>query len=159
PFLSLRDFGPLLPPAYSMLAPIRLAKLPAPPRPPKNPDPNIEFGPLPYVPRRVAGILYNGSVSAILETGNPGPGAEVQVVQPGQKVPSGVAGIPDLTVASITPTQLTLRAEDGRTVNVALSAVPGGMSVQGAPTGGFPGGGAPGYPGGGYPGAGFPGGR
>jgi hypothetical protein len=145
-----------------MLAPIRVASLPTPPKPKPNPDPNIEFGPLPFVPRRVAGILYNGSVSAILETGNPGPGADVEVVQPGSKVPSGVAGIQDLTVASITPTQLTLRAEDGRTVNVALSAVPAAFSdafrSQGQPTGGYPGGGAPGYPGGGYPGAGFPGG-
>jgi hypothetical protein len=85
----------------------------------------------------------------------------VRVVQPGEKVPSGVAGIPDLTVASITPTQLTLRAEDGRTVSVALSAVPAGFSdsfrMQGQPpAGGVPGGG---YPGGGYPGGGFPGGR
>jgi len=159
PFLSLRDFGPLLPPAYSLLAPIRLAKLPAPPRPKPNPDPNIEFGPLPFVPRRVAGILYNGSVSAILETGNPGPGADVEVVQPGAKVPSGVAGIPDLTVAAITPTQLTLRAEDGRTVNVALSAVPAAFSdafrSQGQPAGGYPGGG---MPGGGFPGGGGGGG-
>jgi hypothetical protein len=163
PFVSYRILEPQKPPAYSFLAPLRLASVPKPPPLPRNPDPNIAFGPLPYVPRRVAGILYNGSVSAILETGSPGTGA-VEVVQPGSKVPSGIAGIPDLTVASITPTQITLRANDGRTVNVALSGVPtalAGSLQQGGPGPGAPGGYPGGYPGGapgGFPGGGIPGG-
>ncbi len=65
PFVSFRIQPYQKPPAYSLIAPedtapLRLAKYPDPPRPKRNPDPNIEFGPLPYVPRRVAGILIRG---------------------------------------------------------------------------------------------------
>jgi hypothetical protein len=145
-------------PAYAFLAPIRIAALPEPPKPPKSEDPELEFGPLPFVPRRVAGILYNGEVSAILEIGQPGPSAEVFIVQPGSKVPSGIANVDDLTVTSISPTQLVLRADDGRQVTVALSGAPGLQSLNpgaggfgpggaGGP-GGFPGGGPGGRPGG-----------
>lgn len=143
------------PAAFNFITPIRVASIPPPPVPPVDPDPDIQFGPLQPVQRRVAGILYNGNVSAILETGQPGPTAQVDVVQPGQTVPSGIPGIPDLVVSAITPTQLTLRAEDGRTVIVPLSGAPGlANSLPGA--GGIPGGGGP--PGG-FPGPGGFGGR
>jgi hypothetical protein len=124
------------------------------------------LGPLPYVERRVAGILYNGTVSAILETGPSGPGAQVDVIQPGSRVPSGIAGIADLTVESIGPTEVVLRSEDNRRVEVQLTGLPAGAQPinpgggagdfpGGAPGGGFPGG----FPGGGRPGGGGGGGR
>ena len=157
PFVSYRIPAYQKPAAYNFIAPLRLASRPLPIKPAPNPDPNIEFGPLPYVPRRVAGILYGGAVSAILEQGQPGPGARVDVVQPGSKVPSGIPGINDLTVTVVTPTQLTLRAEDGRTVDVVLSAAPsgafsgagGGFGNGGFGNGGFGNGGFPGGPPGG----------
>ena len=155
PFVSYRFPGVQKLPAYLYLAPIRMAKRPDPPVPPVSADPDLQYGPLPFVPRRVAGILYNGVVSAILEIGNPGTGAEVFIVRPGDKVPSGIAGLDELTVTSISPTQLILRAEDGRTTTVALSGAP---ELQGQITpgagGGFPGGGRPGGP----PAGGGPGG-
>ncbi|MDX1931917.1 MAG: hypothetical protein SFU56_04870 [Capsulimonadales bacterium] len=137
--------------AYNFISTARFAKYPDPPKPPENPNPEIEFGPLPFVPRRVAGILFNGSTSAILETA----GVDYRVIAPGTKVPSGIAGLADLTVSAITPSQVTLRAEDGRTVSVSLSA--SATPLTGGPTGGFPGGAPGGFPGGG-PG-GFGGGR
>jgi len=157
PFKSYRIPEYQKPSAYNFLAPIRMAKRPEPPKPEPNPDPELQYGPLPFVPRRVAGILFNGEVSAILEIGNPGAGAVVFIVSPGSRVPSGIPGIPELTVASISPTQLVLRAEDGRKATVALSGAPGlagsmggGIGAPGAgmPGGGFPGGGRGGFPGG-----------
>lgn len=135
--------------AYTLAVPIRLA-------PPAKPveviktdlSPDIKYGPLPYVPRRVAGFLEYGGVSAIVETGQFG-GGQIDIVQPGATVPSGVAGIPPLTVESISSTEMVLRAEDGRTTRVALSGIPGGPNVPG-------GAGAPGLPQGG---PGGPGGR
>lgn len=124
PFVSYRFPGVQKLPAYLYIAPIRMAARPVPPPPPVNPDPDLQYGPLPVVPRRVAGILYNGSVSAILEIGAPGAGAEVYIVRPGDKVPSGIPGIEELTVTSISPTQLILRADDGRSTTVALSGAP-----------------------------------
>ncbi len=112
-------------PAYEFVATARLAGRPVPPRPPKNENPDLQFGPLPFVQRRVAGVLYDGQVSAILETGGVGTGT-TQVVQPGAAVPSGIPGIDDLIVDTITPTSLTLRARDGRTTSVALSGAPDG---------------------------------
>jgi hypothetical protein len=162
------------PDAYTLIVPLRVADRPVPPPPPPNPNPEIQFGPLPPVPRRVAGILYNGSVSAILETGTPGSPTDVDVVQPGSTVPSGIPGVEDLTVVSISPTSVILRANDGRTVSVPLSNVPaayqdsfrnqnlpgqgqgGGMMGPGGP--GMMGPGGPGMPPGG-PGMMGPGGR
>lgn len=149
PFFTLFPIPkPQPPPAYLFTAPIRLAsvRLAAPP----TPGPGIDVRPpLPYIPRRVSGILIDGTTSAILETGNPGADAQVDVVQPGSRVDSGIPGVPQLTVESITPTQLTLRAPDGRRATVKLSALPPG-ALNG---GGFVGGGYPGG-GGGYPGVG-----
>jgi translation initiation factor IF-2 len=139
PFVSYRSIIPERTPAYEFLAPLRVAAQPQPPRPKPDADPYIAFGPLPFVPRRVAGILNNGMVSAILETN----GADTRVVSPGDRVPSGIAGIDELTVSSITTTQVTLRAEDGRTVSVPLTGSPTAAAAQqgaggggGAPRGG-----------------------
>lgn len=140
PFVSFRFFPPERPAAYNFLAPLRLASQPQPPKPPASDNPELEFGPLPFVPRRVAGILHNGSVSAILETGSAGA-SDVKIVQPGDKVDSGIAGVDQLTVASITATQVTLRADDGRTVSVQLT---GSAAAAAAAQGG----GGPGVPGG-----------
>ncbi len=142
--------------AYSLAVPYRLAS-PAKPAPvPIPPDlgPEVKFGPLPYVPRRVAGFLEFGGVSAILESGGLGTG-EINIVQPGSSVASGIAGIPNLTVESISSTELVLRAEDGRSTKVALSGVPGGVVNPQAPGG--QGGPPPGIPG--APGRGGRGGR
>ncbi len=144
--------------AYILAVPIRLAPQPKPLVIERTKvPPEIEFGPLPYVPRRVAGFLEFGGVSAIVETGQFGTG-DISIVQPGATVPSGVAGIPPLTVESISSTEMVLRAEDGRSTRVALSGIPGGPNIA-APQGGVPGGGPPpGFPGG-VPGGRGPGGR
>jgi hypothetical protein len=161
PFVSRIVFAPTIPPAYTYAVPFRLARPYTPPVV-KSRDlpPDLQFGPLPQIPRRVAGVLYNGSVSAILETGTPGPSSAVSIVTPGQTVPSGIPDVPLLTVESITPTSLTLRAPDGRTQDVKLSGAPslqgqGFGSGAGAPGGG-PGGPPPGF---GGPPPGFGGGR
>ena len=156
PFFSVtKSRPPEPPPAYLFTVPMRLAAFRPPPA-------QIVAGlevrpPLPYVPRRVAGILTDGTTSAILETGNPGADAQVDLVQPGSHVDSGIPGVPQLVVESITPTQLTLRAPDGRRVTVKLSALPpGALGGGGFDGGGYPGGGG-GYPGGvGGPGGGAP---
>ena len=173
PFLSTIKFVVDLPPAYQFVAPIRLASQPKPEVPSViELKPEERLGPLPLVPRRVAGILYDGSVSAILETGTPGDNADVRVVEPGALVPSGVPGLPDFTVSVITTTQVTLRAVDGRTVSVPLSTLPraiadslrqqaGQQAGQGGQGGvpGAPGDFGPGGPGGqGGPPGGIPGG-
>lgn len=131
PFVSfLRSFV-MKPPAYSFIAPIRMAARPTPPPPAPVRDPDLRFGPLPVVERRVAGILFDGSVSAILETGAPGAaGTDVRVIQPGATVPSGVPNLEDLTVASITPSLVVLRAQDGRTTTVKLSNVSAAFADQ-----------------------------
>ncbi|MBC8140846.1 MAG: hypothetical protein H7Y38_05335, partial [Armatimonadetes bacterium] len=132
--------------AYSLAVPYRLASPAKPPALPRQVElpPEIALGPLPYVPRRVAGFLEFGGVSAILETGGLGTG-EINIVQPGSSVASGVANIPNLTVESISSTELVLRAEDGRSTKVALSGVPGGVANPVVP--GRPGGPPPGIPG------------
>jgi len=124
PFVPFYKFIIMQPPAYTFLSDQRLAARPTPTPIPQIIDPNIRFGPLPAVERRVAGILFDGSVSAIMETGTPGGAStEVDVIQPGSTVPSGAPNIEPLTVASITPTQVVLRAQDGRTAVVKLSNV------------------------------------
>jgi hypothetical protein len=171
PFVSFRILRPFTPPAFTLTVPFRLASYPRPVVPKTTTlEPELLFGPLPPVERRVAGVLHNGSVSAILETGTPGgAGTDVRVIQPGQTVPSGIPGVDDLTVSSVTPTGILLRANDGRTVNVSLSNVPAAYAdafrnaVSGpGGVGGVPGGGPPGGPfgpgGGPPPGAFGPGG-
>ena len=159
PFISFfREVTPQ-PPAYLYAQPLRVASYPKPRAVPTS-DPIRDLGPLPFVERRVAGILYNGTVSAILETGPSGPGGQVDVVQPGSKVMSGIAGVADLTVESIGPTEVTLRSEDNRRVQVKLTGLPEGArpnNPAGGPgAGDFPGGG--GNPGG-FRGGGGGGGR
>jgi hypothetical protein len=170
PFLSFvkpARFQP--PPAYQFVVPMRLASTARPVVVSASAGEPVTLGPLPYVPRRVAGILTDGAVSAILETGNPGADADVRVVQPGASVPSGDPRF-NLTVEAITSTGLTLRAPDRRSVDVKLSKLPPEVAEQmrsqavGGAGGGYPGGvgGGGGYPGagggGGYPGGGYPGG-
>lgn len=139
--------------AYTLAIPERLAPYPKPPVViVKELDPDLRLGPLPYVQRRVAGFLEYGGVSALLETGGYGNGA-MDIIQPGQRIQSGIAGVGQLTVESISSSEVVLRADDGRTVRVALSGVPGGLNI--APSGGS---GIPGGPGGPPPGFGGPGG-
>lgn len=164
PFVSFFRETYTRPRAYTIAPAVRLASYPKPPVPASPTDAEQIYGPLPYVQRRVAGVLYNGSVSAILETGPPGPDTDVRVIQPGALVPSGVPGVDDLTVESINPTQITLRARDGRSVSVKLTNLPAGVAdaLRGQAGGlgaGDPGGVAPGE--GGPPPGGFgrPGGR
>ncbi len=169
PFVSRYQFRPPQIPAFAYALPLRLA----PPYVPKEPepasiDPELRLGPLPYVQRRVAGVLYNGGISAILETGTPGLTSRVDIVTPGAQVASGIPGIPYMTVDSVTVEELVLRAPDGRTVSVPLTNLPpgvadslrgsaGGAGFPGGPPGGFPGSSGPGVPGappgvGGFPG-------
>lgn len=85
-------------------------------------DPDIDLPPLPPVARRIAGVFYNGGITAILESGNP-PDSDITIVQPGAEVESGIPNIPPLVVESITMDNLILRARDGRTVEVKLSSL------------------------------------
>jgi hypothetical protein len=153
PFVSFFQLVITDPPAYTLAAPVRLAAFPKEAPPPS--DGSIEnMLPLPPVPRRVAGVLYNGAITAILETGE-APSSDTRIIAPGARVPSGVPGVADLIVDSIAMDRLVLRAEDGRTVEVKLSGLSpavldamrgqlgGGGGFGGAP-GGFGGGGAPG---------------
>ncbi|WP_394795412.1 hypothetical protein [Armatimonas sp.] len=95
-----------------------------------NPD---DLPPLPPVPRRVAGVFYNGGIAAIIESGVP-PDSDVTIVQPGAEVDSLIPGVPPLVVESISMEHLILRARDGRSVEVKLSglspAVRGALSQQ-----------------------------
>ena len=150
PFVSFYQFIIEKPPAYSLAVPERLAPPARPVEVPAGTTRPEDLLPLPQVARRVAGVLYNGAITAILETGEP-PNSETAVISPGAKVPSGVPGIPELTVDSIAMDRLILRAEDGRTVEVKLSALP--PSVQQSLSSQFGGGGSA-APGGGMPGGG-----
>lgn len=101
-----------------------------------NPD---DLPPLPPVPRRVAGVFYNGGIAAIIESGVP-PDSDVTIVQPGAEVDSLIPGVPPLVVESISMEHLILRARDGRSVEVKLSglspAVRGALSQQFSSVGG-----------------------
>jgi uncharacterized membrane protein YgcG len=118
-----------------------------------------DLPPLPPVPRRVAGVFYNGGITAIIESGNP-PDSVITIVQPGAEVDSGVPGVPQLIVESIAMDSLILRARDGRSVEVKLSglapSVRDALRQQFAPAGGGNNAG-PGM-GGGMMGGGMPGG-
>jgi hypothetical protein len=121
PFVSFYRLIVTEPDAYTLAAPMRLAAFP------KDDGPVAvtrveDMLPLPPVPRRVAGVLYNGAITAILETGE-SPSSDTRIIAPGAKVPSGVPGIADLTVDSIAMDRLVLRADDGRTVEVKLSGL------------------------------------
>jgi hypothetical protein len=125
-------------------------------------NPDLDLPPLTPIPRRVAGVFYNGGIVAIIESGIP-PDADIDIVQPGGEVKSRIPGVPDLVVESISMENLILRARDGRSVEVKLSglspAVRNALSQQfnqNAGTGGMGnmGSGAPGM---GGPGMGAPG--
>jgi hypothetical protein len=75
--------------------------------------------PLPNLQRRVAGIIKNGGISAILETVWNGEVFHT-LVTPGAKVPSGIPG-KLLTVQAITSEYLILISDDNRSVKVSLS--------------------------------------
>jgi hypothetical protein len=67
--------------------------------------------------------MYNGAITAILETGDPSGDVMHQVIRPGTKVPSGDPQAGELTVESITLRSLVLRADDGRSIEVKLSGL------------------------------------
>jgi hypothetical protein len=145
-------------PAYTLALPRRLAAPYVPPAPKETDDPLKTKGPLPPLPRRIAGVMYNGAITAILETGDPSGDVMHQVIRPGTKVPSGDPTSGELTVESITLRSLVLRADDGRSIEVKLSGLAPavadalrGQFSQGSGAGaGAPGmgGGAPGMGGG-----------
>ena len=78
--------------------------------------------PLPQFQRRITGIMYNGAITAILETIVNGRIIH-EVVSPGSKVFSGIPNL-ELTVSALTKDYLILRADDGRTIKVSLSGAP-----------------------------------
>jgi hypothetical protein len=145
-------------PAYTLALPRRFAAPYVPPAPKESDDPLKTKGPLPPLPRRIAGVMYNGAITAILETGDPSGDVMHQVIRPGTKVPSGDPSSGELTVESITLRSLVLRADDGRSIEVKLSGLAPavadalrGQFSQGSGAGaGMPGmgGGAPGMGGG-----------
>ena len=110
-------------PAYTLALPRRLAAPYVPPAPAETDDPLKTKGPLPPLPRRIAGVMYNGAITAILETGDPSGDVMHQVIRPGTKVPSGDPQSGELTVESITLRSLVLRADDGRSLEVKLSGL------------------------------------
>ena len=110
-------------PAYTLALPRRLAAPYIPPAPKETDDPLKTKGPLPPLPRRIAGVMYNGAITAILETGDPSGDVMHQVIRPGTKVPSGDPQAGELTVESITLRSLVLRADDGRSIEVKLSGL------------------------------------
>jgi hypothetical protein len=110
-------------PAYTLALPRRLAAPYVPPAPKETDDPLKTKGPLPPLPRRIAGVMYNGAITAILETGDPSGDVMHQVIRPGTKVPSGDPQAGELTVESITLRSLVLRADDGRSIEVKLSGL------------------------------------
>ena len=158
PFVSFYKLVTPRTPATEFAISDRLASQPKPP--PviiENKDPEQLYGPLPLVPRRVAGILYNGGISAILEVGS-FPSSQTYVVRPGDKVDSGTPGMEDMTVESINLTELVLRAVDGRTAKVKISGLrPDQISAIISQAGAGGAGAGAGGPGSGVPGAGGPG--
>lgn len=79
------------------------------------PLPNFQYG--------LTGIMFNGSISAVLET-QIGNKVLHNYVSPGALIPTNDENIPYLMVDSITIDNLVLKAPDGRTTNVSLSGVP-----------------------------------
>jgi hypothetical protein len=154
PFESFVKFVVPEVPAFSLALPRRLAPPYVPPPPPVDEgDPNLIKGPLPPLSRRVAGVMYNGAITAILETGDANGAVQHDVIRPGSVIPFGLPGQPDLTVESITMKSLILRAQDGRSVEVKLSGLP--PAVADALRSQFGNGGGGGTPGGGMGGMGM----
>ena len=156
PFVTFLKVISVNPPAYSLVAPLRIASYPKLDISDKLPLED-QIGPLPAVSRRVAGVITSNGVSAILENGEPGNADTTILVQPGSEVDSLIPGIGKLTVESINSNGLTLRAPspDNRKVAVKLSVLPSGV-LQSLLGGGGARGNGGGFPGaaGGYPGAG-----
>lgn len=144
-------------PAYTLAIPKRLASPYIPPAPKESDDPLKTKGPIIPLPRRVAGVMYSGAITAILETGDPsGQSVEHTVIRPGSRVPSFDPTAGELTVESMTLRSLILRADDGRTIEVKLSglspavadALRGQFGTGSAGSGGMGAGGGPGAAGG-----------
>jgi hypothetical protein len=81
----------------------------------KLPLPDFQYG--------LTGIMFNGSISAVLET-QIGNKVLHNYVSPGALIPTNDENIPYLMVDSITTDNLVLKSPDGRTTNVSLSGVP-----------------------------------
>ena len=97
---------------------------PSPEQPGSGASPDaVSLPPLIRVERRVSGILQKekGPAFAIIETGGRMPDRSVEVVQIGYRVDGGIAYLPQLTVESITATQVVLRARDKQAILVRLS--------------------------------------
>lgn len=144
-------------PAYTLAIPRRLASPYIPAAPKETDDPLKTKGPIIPLPRRVAGVMYSGAITAILETGDPaGQSVEHTVIRPGSRVPSFDPTAGELTVESMTLRSLILRADDGRTIEVKLSglspavadALRGQFGTGGAGSGGVGAGAGPGAAGG-----------
>ncbi len=161
PFESLFKQIVQITPAWNYAISHRTAPPYVPKVEPQGKDPELDLPPLPPIPRRIAGVFYNGGISAIIESGNP-PDSTIAIVQPGAEVDSGVPGVGQLVVESISMESLILRANDGRSVEVKLSglspSVRDALRQQFAPTNTGGTGGGAGFPGGMGGGAGRPGG-
>lgn len=81
----------------------------------KLPLPNFQYG--------LTGIMFNGTISAVLET-RIGDKVLHNYVSPGALIPTNDENIPYLMVDSITMDDLVLKAPDGRITKVSLSGVP-----------------------------------
>lgn len=79
--------------------------------------------PLPSFNYGLTGIMFNGTVSAVLET-RMGDKVLHNYVSPGALIPTNDENIPYLMVDSLTENNLVLKAPDGRITNVSLSGVP-----------------------------------
>ena len=81
----------------------------------KQPMPDFHYG--------LSGVMFNGSVSAVLET-RIGNKVLHNYVSPGALIPTNDENIPYLMVDSVTVEDLILKAPDGRITKVSLSGVP-----------------------------------
>ena len=81
----------------------------------KMPLPDFHYG--------LTGIMFNGNVSAVLET-QIGNKVMHNYVSPGALIPTNDKNIPYFMVDSITTDDLILKSPDGRAINVSLSGLP-----------------------------------
>lgn len=81
----------------------------------KQPMPDFQYG--------LSGVMFNGSISAVLET-RIGNKVLHNYVSPGALIPTNDENIPYLMVDSVTMEDLILKAPDGRTTKVSLLGVP-----------------------------------
>lgn len=79
-----------------------------------EPAPPLKYGSVADVPRRAAGIARGDQWIAILVTGEGTQADEkAKILRVGDKVPSGVPGVADLTVEKITAREVVLALPDG----------------------------------------------